>query len=306
MKLVDKMILFNQFLRENTNHKFDIDQELKRHKDYFQKQSRYWKDKHLYEYIDDTLNNLLSLSQIYRQSIDKINEHTNTLLRKQELIVIARDYQDYENNERSLELIEERANLDNDLIKILTTEVGALSDWRYAGIELNPSTGIHTSSMLACDPLYLYTSNITNNSSIKSKFNNFFASKRLLFYNNLTKVPQNQIGLAVSINCYEFLPIDPIKQEIQKVYNILRPGGRFMFTYNDCEKEASLDFLNGPGAYRTYNTKTLMTSMVQMLGFDIVKQECWREAHSWMVVKKPGDLTSKKLSGPVVKITNKI
>jgi hypothetical protein len=25
-----------------------------------------------------------------------------------------------------------------------------------------------------------------------------------------------------------------------------------------------------------------------------------------MVVKKPGDLTSKKLSGPVVKITNKI
>lgn len=306
MNLVDKMILFNQFLRENKNHKFDIDQELKRHKDYFQKQSRYWKDKHLYEYIDDTLNNLLSLSQIYRQSIDKINELTNDLLRQQELIVLKRDYYNYENNERNLELIQERTNLDKDLVKLLTTEIGSLSDWRYAGIELNPSTGKHTSSMLACDPLYLYTGNIVDNESIKNKFNNFFSTKRLLFYNDLTKVPQNQLGLAVSINCYEFLPIDPIKDEMRSVYNMLRPGGRFVFTYNDCEQEASLDFLNGPGAYRTYNTKTLMTSMVQMLGFDIIKQECWREAHSWMVVKKPGDLASKKLSGPVVKITDKI
>jgi len=306
MKLVDKMILFNQFLRENENHKFDIDQELRRHKDYFQKQSRYWKDKHLYEYVDETLDNLISLSTIYRQSIDKLNEKTNELLRQQELIVLKRDYYDYENNERNLELIQERSNLDKDLIKSLTSEIGSLSDWRYPGIELNPSTGKHTSSMLACDPLYLYTGNIVDNENIKSKFNNFFSTKRLLFYNDLAKVPQNQLGLAVSINCYEFLPIDPIKDEIRSVYNILRPGGRFIFTYNDCEQEASLDFLNGPGSYRTYNTKTLMKSMVQMLGFDIVKHECWRESHSWMVVKKPGYLASKKLSGPIVKITDKI
>lgn len=306
MKLVDKMILFNQFLRENKNHKFDIDQELQQHKDYFEKQSKYWKDKHLYQYIDETLNNLISLSKIYRQSIDKINEKTNELLRQQELVVLKRDYQDYENKERDLQLVQERANLDKDLIKEITADIGYYSDWRYAGVELNPSTGIHTASMLSCDPLYLYTGNITDTGSIKSKFNNFFADKRIMFYDNLTSLPRNQLGLATSINCYEFLPIDPIKDEIRSVYNILRPGGYFIFTYNDCEQEASLDFLNGPGAYRTYNTKTLMESMVQMLGFDIVKQECWREAHSWMVVKKPGDLKSKKLSGPLVKITDKI
>ena len=306
MKLVDKMILFNQFLRENKNHKFDIDEELQRHKDYFKKQSKYWRDKYLYESIDETLDNLIKLSQIYRQSIDKINKNTDELLRKQELIVLRRDYDDYASRVRNLKLVQERANLNKDLIKEITADIGYYSDWRYAGVELNPSTGIHTASMLACDPLYLYTGNITDTDSIKSKFNNFFAHKRIMFYDNLTNLPQNQLGLATSINCYEFLPIDPIKDEIRSVYNMLRPGGYFIFTYNDCEQEASLDFLNGPGAYRTYNTKTLMTSMIQMLGFDIIKQECWRESHSWMVVKKPGDLTSKKLSGPLVKITDKI
>ena len=300
------MILFNQFLRENKNHKFDIDQELQYHKDYFKKQSRYWKDKQQYEYIDETLNNILRLSEIYKQSINKINEHTNELLREQELIVIRRDYDDYEKRDRNFNLIQMRASLDEDLIEKITSDIGYYSDWRFAGIELNPSIGEHTTSMLACDPLYLYTSNITDANSIKSKFNNFFADKRLFFYDDLDKLPQNQLGLAVNINCYEFLPIDPIKEEMRKVYNILRPGGHFIFTYNDCEHEAQLDFLNGSGSFRTFNTKTLMTSMIQMIGFDLVKHQSYRETHSWMVVKKPGDLESAKLGAPLVKITDKI
>jgi hypothetical protein len=43
--------------------------------------------------------------------------------------------------------------------------------------------------------------------------------------------------------------------------------------------------------------------MVEMFGFDIVKTaEVCNGAHSWMVVKKPGELTSQKLTSPLVKI----
>ena len=46
-----------------------------------------------------------------------------------------------------------------------------------------------------------------------------------------------------------------------------------------------------------------MTNMVQMFGFDIVKKDdACNGAHSFMVVKKPGTLTSQKLSSPLVKI----
>ena len=302
MKLVDKMILFSRFLRNNKDRKLQLDELLASNKDYFQEQSSYWRDKSLYNELGSALDDMQRTSSEYNNSLDKVDKKINELLREQELVVLRRDYDTYTTQERTLELMQERALKDKEFIKEISSDVGYYSDWRWAGIELNPSTGSLTESMLACDPLYLYTGNIADTDSIRSKFNSFFADKRLMIYDDLDKLPQGQLGLATSINCYEFWPIDPIKDEMRKVYNILCPGGYFVFTYNDCEREASLDFLAGAEAYRSYNTRTLMKSMVEMLGFDIVKEQCYREANSWMVVKKPGDLTTQKLGAPLVKI----
>src|SRR5210317_331817 len=295
MKLVDKMILFSRFLRNNKDRKLELDELLASNKEYFQEQSLYWRDKSLYNELDSALADIQRTSSEYNKSLDKVDKKINELLREQELVVLRRDYDTYATQERTLELMQERALKDKEFIKEISSDVGYYSDWRWAGIELNPSTGSLTESMLACDPLYLYTGNIADTDSIRSKFNSFFADKRLMIYDDLDKLPQNQLGIATSINCYEFWPIDPIKDEMRKVYNILYPGGYFIFTYNDCEREASLDFLAGAEAYRSYNTRTLIKSMVEMLGFDIVKEQCYREANSWMVVKKPGDLTTQKL-----------
>ena len=302
MKLVDKMILFSRFLRNNKDRKLQLDELLASNKEYFQEQSSYWRDKSLYNELDAALDNMQRINDEYNSSLCKVDKKINELLREQELVVLRRDYDTYTTQERTLELMQERALKDKEFIKEISSDVGYYSDWRWAGIELNPSTGSLTESMLACDPLYLYTGNIADTDSIRSKFNSFFADKRLMIYDDLDKLPQGQLGLATSINCYEFWPIDPIKDEMRKVYNILCPGGYFVFTYNDCEREASLDFLAGAEAYRSYNTRTLMKSMVEMLGFDIVKEQCYREANSWMVVKKPGDLTTQKLSAPLVTI----
>jgi len=302
MKLVDKMILFNRFLRNNKDRKLQLDELLASNKEYFQEQSRYWRDKSLYNELDSALDNMQRMNDEYNSSLDKVDKKISELLREQELVVLRRDYDTYATQERTLELMQERALKDKEFINEISADVGYYSDWRWAGVELNPSTGSLTESMLACDPLYLYTGNIADTDSIRGKFNSFFADKRLMIYDDLDKLPQNQMGIATSINCYEFWPMDPIKDEMRKVYNILCPGGYFIFTYNDCELEASLDFLAGAEAYRSYNTRTLMKSMAEMLGFDIVKEQCYREANSWMVVKKPGDLTTQKLSAPLVKI----
>ena len=302
MKLVDKMILFSRFLRNNKDRKLQLDELLANNKEYFQEQSRYWRDKSLYNELDSALDNIQRINDEYNSSLDKVDKKIGELLREQELVVLRRDYDTYATQERTLELMQERALKDKEFINEISADVGYYSDWRWAGVELNPSTGSLTESMLACDPLYLYTGNIADTDSIRGKFNSFFADKRLMIYDDLDKLPQNQMGIATSINCYEFWPMDPIKDEMRKVYNILCPGGYFIFTYNDCEQEASLDFLAGAEAYRSYNTRTLMKSMVEMLGFDIVKEQCYREANSWMVVKKPGDLTTQKLSAPLVKI----
>lgn len=306
MKLVDKMVLFSRFLKDNSDKQLDLDDIIKLRKEQFKEQSRYWKDKTQYENINSTLDNLQSLNDIYNKTLQEIDNKINELIRKEELIVIRHDYDRYANSDNTLRLKLQRRNLDKDWIKLIQSEIGQYSSWQYAGIELNPVDGMLTRSMLSCDPLYIYSGTIIDKEKIKNNFNDFFANKRLMFYSNLDKLPQEQLGTAVSIHQYEFLPIDPIKDEMKKVYNLLRPGGYFIFTYSDCEKEAQLDLLNGPGGYYSYNTKTLMISMVEMLGFDIVKEFTWREVQSYMVVKKPGVLETQKQASPLVTIIDKI
>ena len=49
----------------------------------------------------------------------------------------------------------------------------------------------------------------------------------------------------------------------------------------------------------------LMISLVEMLGFEIVKTDVWREVQSYMVVKKPRDYKHKR-TGVFVQIIDKI
>ena len=302
MKLVDKMILLARMLRDNQSYTLDIESDLQIQQSYYKDQQRFFKDKQDHEELNDIIDQMRELKIRHDKVLAKINNKTNQLLRNEEVIILRRDYDTFASQSPNSELMNERVNrLDKNFVNFIKREIGYYSDWRWAGIELNPSNGFLTRSFLACDPLYLYTGNVVDKEAIKSNFNRFFSEKRMMFYDNLLHLPQGQLGLAVSINSYEFWPIDPIKTEMQKVYNLLQPGGHFIFTYNDCEQLASLDLCAND--YRAYNTKSLMTNMVQMFGFDIVKQDdACNGAHSFMVVKKPGVLTSQKLSSPLVKI----
>src|SRR6056300_627368 len=116
MKTVDKMILFNRFLRENKKHKFDLHNQLTLHQEYFNTQSKYWQDKDLYNSIDNTLVTIQDLNKLYSESIDKIDKNIEELLRAQEKLVIERDYITYEETERNLGLIIEQAQVPQEFI----------------------------------------------------------------------------------------------------------------------------------------------------------------------------------------------
>ena len=303
MKLVDKILMLTRMIKDYDRYKLDVLPTIQQQQSFYTDQKKYVKDKSLYEQGEELLEEMQLLHKKHDEINKKLIARLSNLLRDEEVAILRRDYDRYDKEKRSLDLMLERASaLDDKFIKEISKTVGYYSDWRWAGVELNPSNGKLTHSMLACDPLYVYRGNIVDTDIVKSKFNEFFAEKRLMFCDNFNYLPQQQLGLAVSINCYEFWPLDPIKQEMQNVYKTLRPGGHYIFSYNNCELEGSLHLLTGAEQYRSYNTRTLMKSMVEMLGFDIVKEQNYRDAQTWMVVKKPGDLTSQKLTAPLVAI----
>jgi len=301
MKLVDKLILFTKFLKNNGG-KFNMREEIRPRKDYWKEQAELWKDKSLHQEIDHAQAQIVYWAENYNVALDKINAKTRELLREQELVVLKRDYDKFALSEPTLETMEERAShYAPEFLTEISKDIGKYNEWQYAGVELNPSIGKFTRVMLGCDILYAYTGNVIDEDSIASKFNPFYIEKRLMYYNNLGDLPQGQIGLAVSIGCYEFWPMDPIKDEMQQVFELLRPGGIFIFTYNDCEHEHGLDLCGND--YRAYQTRELMGKMAQSMGFDIEKEcACNDNAHSWMIVKKPGKRSTQKTDTPRIRI----
>ena len=258
MKLVDKMLLLTRMLRDNKAYNLDIDSDLQVQQSYYEDQKKYFKDKRKHQELIDTIQEMRDLKVRHDEILKKINNTSSMLLRDEEVLILRRDYDTFAASTPTAELMDERINsLNKDFINVIKKEIGYYSDWRWSGIELNPSNGFLTNAFLANDPLYLYTGNVVDKDKVKSNFNKFFSERRIMFYDNLLHMPQEQHGLAVSINSYEFWPIDPIKSEMQKVYNLLRPGGYFIFTYNDCVQLASLDLC--AKVSRAYTTKELLT-----------------------------------------------
>ncbi len=235
MKLVDKMITLSSILKNNNESLLTNDNLIEKQK-FFEKQSSLWKNKSNYETIINILQEMQELTDQYNKQISQVNNQASNLLFKQENEIRQKDYLDYQ-KVVDIKVIQERIDsYTPTAINELSLQIGRYSSWEYAGVELNPSTGRLTNKFLACDPLYIYNGHATDPQKITSQFNSFFGKKRLFFYKNIDDLPTNQLGLAVNIGTYEFMPTDPIKEEMKEIINVLSPGGHFLFTYNDCEQ----------------------------------------------------------------------
>ena len=106
------------------------------------------------------------------------------------------------------------------------------------------------------------------------------------------------LGVAYCFGKYEYWPIDPIKDEIGILFKKIIPGGKFYFTYNNCDFFRSLELCNG---VRAYQTEELISNLLYSVGFNKVENVVFNDG-VWniMIVQKPGHLSSIKLNTPSV------
>ena len=303
MDQVKKMLLLQRLIQSYSENSVDCGELLRDEIQLITNDMQMFSNRDLHKQYRNTLREMSAINDEQKLIKAQLYKHTTDLYRKEEVKILQKDYHNFSvrKNDASV-AVERQVNQEETLpefVKEMKNSISNYCDWRWAGVDLNPGNGLYLKSMLASDPLYLLKK-FADVTSVKKRFNKFFSEKRLYFYDDLQTLPQNQLGIAININSYEFMPMDPIKENLEQVYKILRPGGHFVFTYNDCNKEKNLSFC--VGGYRSYNSEEMMANLVNLKGFDIVTAECYREANSWMVVKKPGDLTSQKLSAPLVKI----
>jgi hypothetical protein len=211
--------------------------------------------------------------------------------------------------------------------QIICTRISSYSNWKFPGLQLhcryfrpesknyqgpntfsNPTHRIN--SMVACDPLYLVSTDKEHLNEIISYHNPIYRNRlrlyeitmRSLFLQgrNLSQLPYAQFGFILCWDFLNYLSIKTVEWYLNECIRLLRPGGSLMFSYNNGDIESSAKLFDQGRA--AWATAQIIQKMIEEIGFDIIRSEnhstndnedTWV---SWYEVKKPGELKTVRLN----------
>lgn len=171
------------------------------------------------------------------------------------------------------------------------------SNWKYPSLEIGCRDGEWTNHLIAADPLYIvdYYRDFTE-SAVKEFSDEYRRRLRVYLLKDpesmLTTLPLNQFNFVFSWNFMNYASLDTIKEYLKIVKELLRPGGVFMFSYNDGDRPAGAAMAEN--FFMTYVPKHMLIPMCESLGFEVVNQRTRDVSISWIEIRKPGELTTTK------------
>ena len=176
--------------------------------------------------------------------------------------------------------------------------------WQYPGLLIAPKSKNWIDPMVACDPLYLL--DLTNSPDIETMTAEYPTEyqRRLRIYKNqnFSLLPHNQFGFVLGWGITTTQPIDQLEKYLTSVIALLRPGGTFMFNYNNCDhSEPAALCENG---VICYSNPRLIRRACEKIGYEIIQfgeylneDPSLKYTHqSWVEIKKPGKLDTIKRS----------
>ena len=277
----------------------------KKHK---QSHSRYITDSHLQTKIKMVSSAFMRLDEQIDQSINEYNTQIKSLetqaLKDSEQWYLIKKLPEITDHEsfihRPIQILEKHHS-------VLDKRMKLYNDWHYPGLCIQPRHG-WIENMASCDPLYIVDYKVAFTEPSKEVFNKQF-QKRVRQYQQdvwhpkcdrlFHRLPQEQFGFILSFQWLDYLPIQGITKVLAEVKDLLRPGGTFLFSYNNCEYPASCKlFENGT---HPYTTQTMVQEAVSQ--HDLVINYVYSDTgFDWMEVKKSGELQSVKHGQAVGKI----
>jgi SAM-dependent methyltransferase len=177
----------------------------------------------------------------------------------------------------------------------IESRIGLYSNWKYPGLELGCRDGEWTKFLVASDPLYIADAHQDFlDSAIKEYAPEFQRRVRpyLIRNNEYGVLPQSQFNFVFSWNHFNYKTLETTKQALKQVYNLLRPGGVCMFSYNNGDIPAGAAYAET--YFMSYMPKSLLIPMCQSLGYEVVYQQDHEPAVSWLELRKPGELSTIK------------
>jgi SAM-dependent methyltransferase len=169
------------------------------------------------------------------------------------------------------------------------------TSWKYPALEIGCRDGEWTEYMVAADPLYIVDNYREFTDSAVSKFNETY-QRRVRVYltheSDLSALPRGQMAFVFCWNFLNYASFDTVKEYLKSVKTILRPGGTFLFSYNDGDRPGCAGMAES--FFMSYIPRSMLIPLCESLGYQVV-HDCAREMTvSWLEIQLPGELKTVK------------
>ena len=194
--------------------------------------------------------------------------------------------------------------------ELFQNRLSQYANWKYSALIIRPGLETFIENMVAYDPLYLVDLSHDYLTPAMNKFNEQYQNRlrpyvvsEELDQDILAKIPNDQFGMCLAYNYFNFRPFEIIKKYLAEIYQKLKPGGILAFTFNDCDRPSAVKLVEN--YYCCYTPGYLVRELAVSMGYEIVYS--WNDPGptTWMELKKPGELTSLKGGQTLAKIVPK-
>ena len=256
--------------------------------------------------INEKLDQLYKITQSLNHVLDSSVELIDTELQvlADELIRVP-----YNRAPIEFERDERKTILSQDVENIISTRISQYTSWQHAVLEIGPGDGKWAYNLVSGDPLYLLDIRQEFLDSSIKQFREEYRKKIRLYQIgsdvfktdiDLSDLPNKQFGFIFAWNVFDYLPMGFIESYLNQCFELLKPGGVVMFSYNDCEKKLCAELAETK--FKSWMPKWKLNEILTKIGFEVITFQSKEELVNWVEVKKPGELTSIRASQPLATI----
>lgn len=183
------------------------------------------------------------------------------------------------------------------------------TNWQLPGIIIRPGMESFVDDMVSYDPLYLIDNDYALLKPAVEKFPEAYQRRLRQYIINeqdefiLNKIPKNQFGMCLIYNFLNYKPLEVIRRYLTEVYEVLRPGGVCILTFNDCDRAIAIGLVEQH--FACYTPGYLVYDLARSLGYEIIFTWNDGEASTWLELRKPGELSSLRGGQTLAKIIPK-
>ena len=236
----------------------------------------------------------------FAKSLQDLRSHVQNLINEQHDRYLVRSLEYFHNevpHESDQYILDRKLPMSDQDRELLLGRIRRYTKWQTPGLVMRPAQESWIDILVSLDPMYIMDRNLELLQPTVTKFHSVY-QKRLrqyVIHENigqpmLHELPSAQFGYCFAFNYLNYRPYEFVCQFLQEIYQLLRPGGAFFFTFNDCDHAHGVAL--SEQNWMCYTPGKMLADRAVEIGFDITDRYRGDNDVAWFELQRPGRLRS--------------